>query len=159
MISFRPLTEDDYPTLLEWLQRPHVKGWWDDGDDTPEKVALHYGSNDGTKRFVLLLRHDSGGKSVAAGYFQYYRNEKGEIGIDQFLSEPDHLNKGIGTEAIKRFIELVVDRENPKTIIIDPIPKNHRAIRCYEKVGFKYRDTVKGWNDELVYLMEMKLNP
>ena len=157
MLSFRSLTEDDFPMLHMWLQRPHVKEWWDDGDDTLEKVVSHYGADDGTKRFVLLLRHDSGGESVAAGYFQHYRNDENEIGIDQFLSESDDLNHGIGTKAIIRFIELILGQEAASTIIVDPIPNNHRAIRCYEKVGFQYRDTVEGWNGEPVYVMEIKV--
>lgn len=55
ILSFRPLIEADYPTLLEWLQRPHIKKWWDDGDDTLEKVVEHYAAEDDTKRFILLL--------------------------------------------------------------------------------------------------------
>ena len=143
--------------LLDWLQRPHVKEWWDDGDDTLDKVAEHYGEDDGTERFILLLESESREGNLEAGYFQYYRNDKGEIGIDQFLSESDDLNHGIGTKAIIRFIRLVIDREAPSTIIVDPIPNNHRAIRCYEKVGFQYRDTVEGWNGEPVYVMELKV--
>ena len=94
---------------------------------------------------------------MPAGFFQYYRTENGDIGIDQFLSQTDDLNRGLGTEAIRRFIRLIVQREAPSKVIIDPVPNNHRAIRCYEKVGFRHRDTVPGWNGEAVFLMELEL--
>ena len=67
MIIFRPLQASDFPTMLIWLQIPHVKAWWDDDDDTLEKIADHYTSDaDTTFRFIVL---DEG---VAVGYIQYY---------------------------------------------------------------------------------------
>ena len=41
-IFFRVIKAEDYPQILVWLQRPHVKRWWDDGDDTLEKVVFKY---------------------------------------------------------------------------------------------------------------------
>lgn len=45
MFRFRKITGEDFPQMLEWLSKEHIKQWWDDGDDTLEKVALHYGKN------------------------------------------------------------------------------------------------------------------
>ena len=30
-ISFKPLQEDDLELLCKWLDKPHVKEWWNDG--------------------------------------------------------------------------------------------------------------------------------
>ena len=133
MIRFRPLIPDDFPMLLEWLGRSHVKQWWDDGDDTLDKVAAHYTAHpDSTKRFIAVVD----GKD--AGYFQYYRANPTEIGVDQFLADAGSLSKGIGTECLRAFIELIVATEAPKTISLDPHPDNKQAIRCYEKCGFAH---------------------
>ncbi len=65
MRSFRPLTDADHPLLRDWLQRPHVKEWWDDGDNTLAKVAQHYSRDPGrTKRFFLQI--DGGGFRISA---------------------------------------------------------------------------------------------
>ena len=41
--------------MLEWLSKEHIKKWWNDGDDTLEKVAIHYGEKSGdVKRFILF---------------------------------------------------------------------------------------------------------
>ncbi len=73
MLEFRPLVNTDFPLMLEWLSREHVKEWWDDGDDTLEKVARHYGrSEEGLERFILLDVHNGDKKPI--GYFQYYRD-------------------------------------------------------------------------------------
>jgi hypothetical protein len=41
--------------LLTWLSNEHVKQWWNDGDDTLEKVALHYGAEKpDVARFIIF---------------------------------------------------------------------------------------------------------
>lgn len=117
--------------LLEWLQRPHVKEWWDDGDDALDKVAVHYAQDpESTKRFIVEID----GKD--SGYFQFYRFDPTHIGTDQFLAEADVLSKGLGTRALLAFIDRIMATESPVTISVDPHPENKRAIRCYEKCGF-----------------------
>ena len=54
---------------------------------------------------------------------------------------------------IRVFIEKLFLEETVKKIIIDVDPNNHRAIRCYEKVGFKLVREVMT-TDGLAYLME-----
>lgn len=152
-ISFRQLDLKDMQLLLEWLQRPHVKEWWDDGDDTLEKVSAHYTSDsDTTKRYLLL----SGDKErIPVGYFQYYFTAQG-IGIDQFIADATLLDKGIGSDAIRKFIDMIRKEHNPSRLLTDPSPANKRAIRCYEKVGFKHTESVVDKKGALVYLMEIK---
>jgi len=50
-------------------------------------------------------------------------------------------------------LELLVERHNPRRIIIDPDPRNRRAIRCYEKAGFRYYETVAHEDGSLFYMM------
>ena len=117
--------------LLEWLRQPHIKQWWDDGDDTLDKVAAHYSMNpESTKRFIAVID----GKD--AGYFQYYRVNAAEIGTDQFLAEAGSLSKGIGTECLGAFVDMIIETEAPEIVSLDPHPDNKQAIRCYEKYGF-----------------------
>lgn len=154
MLSFRPLRATDFPLLLTWLSTDHVKQWWNDGDDTLEKVALHYGAEEPDIARFILIESKGRGESPL-GYFQYYIVSKEIIGIDQFIGEADHINQGIGTAAIELFIERIVSRHRPQQIIIDPHPENKRAIRCYEKVGFVYYATELKENGESAYMMRL----
>ena len=61
---------------------------------------------------------------------------EGTYGIDQFIGEPDFLGKGLGTEIIKRFCDLLFKQYGAIEIIADPKPGNLRAVRAYEKAGF-----------------------
>ncbi len=138
MLSLRPLRITDFPLLLTWLSREHVKQWWNDGDDTLEKVALHYGAEEpDVARFILVESTDVGERSI--GYFQHYVVSDEIVGIDQFIGEPERLNQGVGTAAIELFLEMIITKHKPQQIILDPNPENKRAIRCYEKVGFVYQ--------------------
>ena len=151
MSTFRKLEEADFELLFNWLQQPHVKEWWDDGDDTIAKVKLHYTKGaDTVTRFLLLSDNKE-----PVGYFQYYVEPYGVIGIDQFLGDVSLINKGLGTKAVMAFSKLIRETKQPTTIIVDPEPENHRAIRCYEKVGFRYAELSVGEDGKEAYLMRM----
>ncbi len=151
MFKFRLLTSDDFPLMLDWLSKEHVKQWWDDGDDTLEKVTRHYGRDNNAAKFILVETQEIDEKPI--GYFQYYFLDDGSIGIDQFIGEADYINKGIGEKTIRIFVELIVKQHQPASIILDPLPENKRAIRCYEKVGFKHYETKKTENGNFAYMM------
>jgi RimJ/RimL family protein N-acetyltransferase len=157
MISFRSVVESDFPLLFEWLQLPHIKEWWDDRDDTLEKVRAHYSRDpEETKRFILLYSDSETEPPSPSGYFQYYIQPDEVIGIDQFLADPAVLNRGIGTETISAFADLIKKLHAPTAIIVDPEPENKRAIRCYEKVGFQYQATIIGKDGKPAYLMRIE---
>ena len=60
----------------------------------------------------------------------------GTRGIDQFIGEPDMVDRGHGSAFIKTFIDGLIAGGAPR-IITDPDPANARAIRAYEKAGFQ----------------------
>ncbi|CAN5813658.1 GNAT family N-acetyltransferase [soil metagenome] len=155
-LNFRKLTGEDFPLLLEWLSRKHVREFWDSGEDTLEIVAQNYAEEEGVERFILLEETDGGEKPL--GYFQYYIVSKHTIGIDQFIGEEDYINRGIGTKAIMQFIGMISKKNSPKEIILDPSPENKRAIRCYEKVGFRHYETTIGYEGKPAYMMRLVLS-
>jgi RimJ/RimL family protein N-acetyltransferase len=156
MFKFRELTIDDFPLLLEWLSKEHIRQWWNDGDDTLEKVAQHYGKKDAdVARFILTELE--GGVEKPVGYFQYYLVSDGSIGIDQFIGDENRVNQGIGEKAIRMFVELILRRCKPTSIILDPSLDNKRAIRCYEKVGFRHYKTNEAYDGSLTYMMRLEI--
>lgn len=62
----------------------------------------------------------------------------GTFCMDLFLADPNDLNKGHGTQIVKAFSEYIFQHFHARKILIDPAKTNLRAIRCYEKAGFKY---------------------
>ncbi len=132
--------------LAEWLARPHVSEWWDG------RSSLHQVRED----FLPLL--DNRSTTIPyiayldgrpAGYIQSYvaaesgdgwwpeEDDPGVRGIDQFLADYDDLSKGLGAGMITAFVGLLFSDPQVTRIQIDPAPDNARAIRCYEKCGFR----------------------
>ena len=137
--------EESYLSFIEkWQQEPHVKDFWDDGETWEESYERYLlnSESDIVKQFLV---YDG---ETPFGYIQFYWASKvGDgwwegftddiIGIDQYIGELSYLGKGVGTEMIKEFISYLSMHYTFSKIITDPSPKNLRAIRCYEKVGFK----------------------
>jgi aminoglycoside 6'-N-acetyltransferase len=156
-LSIRPLNGDDFPLLLTWLAKPHIKAWWDDGDDTLEKVAQHYSEQSATKeRFILLLHTEAPlGEPQPVGYLQYELDDDASASIDQFIGEEALLSQGIGTQAIKLLLDHIIARHHPRLITVDPHPANQRAIRCYEKVGFQHDPALPAPAGDVAYMMKI----
>src|SRR5947209_1276383 len=56
--------------------------------------------------------------------------------IDIFVGDA-HVRRGIGTDAVRRMLAELVQRQGHHRVIIDPAVENAIAIRTYEKAGFK----------------------
>lgn len=145
--EFRLLTESDLPLLTLWLNRPHLQQWWRKGkvslDEVQKKYLPRIMGKDAAIPFLACL------DSANIGYIQYYWVSEGSadwwpdnpgsgvIGIDQFLADENHLNRGIGTAMVSQFTKFLFKTHEITEIRTDPHPNNRRAIRCYEKAGFK----------------------
>jgi aminoglycoside 6'-N-acetyltransferase len=90
------------------------------------------------------------------GYIQYYLLDDGAAGIDLFIGEEQLLNRGVGTAAMRDFMALIAAHHDPPYFVIDPSPENRRAIRCYEKVGFRYYATETNDEGEPAYMMRLE---
>lgn len=149
-ISFQPLTAEHIPLLRKWLKEPHVAEFWQEPEDEEEfrQRFLHRLQERGVRPYIFYFDHQP------IGYIQDYEActvgggwwpdaKPGTFGVDQFIGEPDFINRGFGTKLIKEFVYLLFAQPQVKEIITDPDPKNARAIRAYEKVGFKRVGEIK----------------
>lgn len=145
-LAFRALTVDDLPLLHEWLQREHVRRWWSDRE-TYEAVVEHYRpSIEGVDPTHLYLIVDN---ERPIGFIQTYRVvdypeyrdlvqvEDGVAGVDLFIAEPELVGRGLGTEALRKFVDDVVFADaRVQACIADPDVDNVASLRAFEKAGF-----------------------
>jgi RimJ/RimL family protein N-acetyltransferase len=144
-LSFRPLTLADLPLLHEWLNRAHVAEWWDEQRDL-EYVLQTFGADLESplmRMFFVCL----GGEPI--GYIQEYRvlgadpewwtdeTDPGARGIDQFLANAEQLGLGLGSRMVRQFVTGLFADPEVTQVQTDPSPSNARAIRAYEKAGFR----------------------
>ena len=131
--------------LRSWLAMEHIKAHWQESDDEQElrqKFLVEL-----PERFVypFVISH----QGTEIGYIQYYdaarvgggwweSEPNGTFGIDLLIGNPKLIGKGFGPAIINDFISFLKTREPAATsIIIDPAPSNARAIRAFEKAGFR----------------------
>ena len=136
--QFRPMSADDLPLVRDWLRVPHVKEWWHDADDF-EFVSGDLDHHD-MAQFIVMM------DARPFAYLQCYRigdwhigfgpQPDGTRGVDQFIADPSMVGRGHGSAFIRQFIEGLLTSGTPR-IVIDPSPTNPRAIRAYEKAGFR----------------------
>ncbi|MBM4402838.1 MAG: GNAT family N-acetyltransferase [Candidatus Cloacimonetes bacterium] len=55
-----------------------------------------------------------------------------------FIGEKNFWNQGIGSEATALILDYGFNILNLNNITLEVVEYNHRGIRCYEKIGFKY---------------------
>ena len=145
----RPLAEGDEAALRRIHETPEVSQWWDlpDGDfpwDEPEST-----------RFTIEV------DGAVAGLIQYGEETEPKYRhawIDVFV-DPAVRGRGIGTEAVRRVVRMLMDERGHHRVVIDPAASNLAAVRAYEKAGFRRvgimrkaeRDADgRGWHDSLM---------
>jgi Acetyltransferases, including N-acetylases of ribosomal proteins len=146
-LTFRPLTSADLPMLHEWRGRPHVARWWGPAPSFAELEAEFAPSIAGTVAHWGFIALRDG---VPIGFTQAYapaawhdegwwpeEHDPGVRGIDQFLADAGQLGQGLGTAMVRAFVAQLLRDPDVTRVQTDPAPDNGRAIRCYEKAGFR----------------------
>lgn len=143
---FTPLATSDIPMLHEWMTRPHWIEWW--GPPEPlETIQAEYEAKiaDPARLQPYIAWVD--GRPL--GFIQSYvamncgggwwedETDPGVRGIDQSIADAADLNRGLGTGMVRAFVQLLFADPQVTRIQTDPDPRNERAIRCYEKAGFR----------------------
>ncbi|HEU4377970.1 MAG TPA: GNAT family N-acetyltransferase [Hyphomicrobiaceae bacterium] len=165
--QFDPMSAADLPLLRSWLAAPHVAKWWGEPEVELGYVRDMIEGRDTTRPFIFSVDGEP------AGYIQYWfighhQNQtwiadhpwlaelpSDAIGVDLTIGDPDKLGKGIGSRVLRAFTERLV-RQGYKHIIIDPDPVNHRAVRAYEKAGYRAITRLQGrTGDSLIMQYEM----
>jgi aminoglycoside 6'-N-acetyltransferase len=151
-VVLRTLEAGDIPRLVEIGREPGFARWWPDLDEAGLRDDL--AGTSGSVTFAVTVA------SEVVGIVQYYEEETPDYrhaGIDIGL-ETAAQDKGLGTDAVRTIARYLIDERGHHRLVIDPAADNHRAIRCYETVGFRpvgrmrlyERGTDGTWHDGLL---------
>ena len=148
-LSIRLMRDEpqDYELMAKWLTDERVLEFAY-GRDKP------FGVDRVLARFRPRVRGEDevvpcilGHNDIPVGYMQYYPVSAGReygieavtgvFGVDLFIGEPDLWDRGIGAQALGMLVRHLFSALGAVRVVIDPLVTNERAIRCYEKSGFK----------------------
>jgi aminoglycoside 6'-N-acetyltransferase len=149
-VVLRPLTQADAPIMLAMLSEPGVAVWW-------RRSEWDQLTEEGATVFAVMV-----GDAIA-GCIQFCEETDPDYhsaAIDVFMGDAWQ-DRGLGTEAMRTLIDYLIGQRGHHRITVDPAAANARAIRVYERLGFRpvgimraYERVAEGtWRDAL--LMEL----
>ena len=163
------MTTEDLPLMHRWInQDADVRRWWSKDAGPFQKIVDKYAPRIAGKeptRGYIIAHADK-----PIGYIQEYRIgdnpewarvvqiDEAAAGVDLFIGEADFRDRGLGAALLREFLRQVVfARPGVASCIIGPEHTNVRALRSYEKAGFKYLRTIRDPNTgETDYLMRIR---
>jgi aminoglycoside 6'-N-acetyltransferase len=131
-VTLRPIALDDAAGLAAILATPEVARWWPAYDLA--RVEAEFLVEEPN---YVVYAIDLDGRLIGA--IQTHEEPEPEFrhaSIDLFLDPSVH-GEGLGPDAIRAVIRHLVEDDGHHRLTIDPAADNVRAIRAYEKVGFR----------------------
>ena len=161
-VILRPMTVDEIPIFYQWATQSEATPFMYGelyGDHVPTyeelmqdwKTYYFNGSEPEKGRCFIIL---AGNKAIGQVNYNEINRENNSVELDIFIAEDADKNKGYGTDALKTLTKYLFQKMNIQLCEIEPITKNPRAIRAYEKAGFK---TTKTFIKDRVEWVHMEL--
>jgi aminoglycoside 6'-N-acetyltransferase len=127
----RPATAADAGLLVAWHADPGVAEFWDDETFTREEMLVRLARPDVDAYIV----EEADGEPV--GYLQAWFDESAdECGIDMFLV-PEARHRGLGPDAARTLVTFLLRVAGRRRVTVDPYVSNDRAVRAWQKAGFR----------------------
>lgn len=156
---FKHAVEEQRELIRRWLKLPHIAKWIHGiglqntyaSLDAFFKKSIdmeHWIAYDGDVPFAYLL----------TSYLQEGESlELPAITLDLFICDLNYLGKKLSCPMITEFLKSQFPQV--KAVYIDPEVTNMRAIRAYEKVGFRViREFIAPWHPVPHFQMKMRCN-
>jgi aminoglycoside 6'-N-acetyltransferase len=129
-VRLRPYDRADLPELVRLVNHPDVSAWW----GTYDEAELHDELTDKRLTVWTIVVDES-----PAGVVQALEEDEPDyrhVSLDIFLSADVH-GRGLGAEALRTALRHMFTARGHHRATIDPAVENERAIRSYERVGFR----------------------
>ena len=150
-ITFRKLidTDKEYEQLYEWCKNKFVYEWFEQRVLSLKEITNKYRNKFLKKEQDLLViqcdNKDIGLVQIYKFINDYNIKVSGNIyEYDLYIGIEEYLSKGIGTIIVKKINDIIYNEYKADSIILRPFKRNIRAIKCYEKCGYRMIDEYEG---------------
>lgn len=145
MVSFRRITEENFDAIIK-MQRPDGEGYVASNAYSLAQAWLYRDAND---VYPFAIYDDE----EPVGFMLLDEDlEERSLVIWRIMFPVEHQNKGLGTLAIQKIVQMAKESGKYDFMIIDYVPENKIAGHVYEKVGFKPTGEVS--NGEIVMRLD-----
>jgi len=144
-VSLRPTTVEEIPIFYQWAAQSEATPFWY-GELQGDKVPTYEEFLKDWRRYYFDGSEPKKGRSFvilvgdrAIGQINYNDIKRGDnsVELDIIIAEDRDKNKGYGSDALQTLSRYLSHRMNIQKCWIEVITKNPRAIRAYEKAGFR----------------------
>lgn len=146
-VNLRPVRESDIQMLLRWDSDAEIVQWAGKKFKTEEEARDWYLSVHHLQKRSWIIETADG---CAIGEVEVtnisWRLHTGEIRI--VIGEKSMWNQGLGQDAIRTCIQGLFGSTSLNEVFLKVDRRNLRALRCYQKVGFRIEGRVKLNGDE-----------
>ena len=145
-LALRPMTEDDWPTLLRWNQDVRVLQFTEGGDRTPwtlEKLQRIY-RNISQSASMFVVEYE--GRAIGEGWVQSVNLKQLQAAfpgrrlfrIDLAIGEPALWGQGLGSEAIRALTAFAFRQERADVVFACSVQlANPRSERAFARCGYE----------------------
>lgn len=161
-VLLRPIQPDDYPTLVEWGNNPKLAVYLE-GDYPRTVQECHAWYQDGKanrhRQCFAIVASDTHGRLIGEIELDHIAWRSGDAELRIRIGETDYWDQGLGTDAVGTLVHHAFTRMNLSRVYLRVFSFNARAIRCYEKCGFRKEGRMqrKGPDGRLVTVFLMRL--
>lgn len=146
-LRLRAIERADIPTFVRWFNDPEVRRYL--ARYEPMSIAQeekwfeeHLGKKD---EFLFGIEALVADNWVLIGDIGLHRidwkNRSATFGI--VIGEKAYWDQGFGTEATRTMLRFAFEELNLHRVELHVLDFNPRAIRCYEKAGFRHEGTLR----------------
>jgi RimJ/RimL family protein N-acetyltransferase len=159
LVTLGPIQRDYLPRYVEWLNDWEVRRFLAPTLPHPytiqdEEDWFNHQRNDQSSKIFAILTCAEGKLIGNCGLHQIdWSNRNAILGI--FIGDKDFWGRGFGTDTTRTLLRYAFEEANLHRIELEVFSFNQRAIRVYEKVGFKLEGTRRqalyregAWHDE-----------
>ena len=135
-VTLRPVRREDHPDILRWQNDPEV-AWWMDYERTFTLEDIHESEENARREghpFLIEMADERGiGRIGLNGFSERDRT----CSLYVFIGERDVWSMGYGTDAMRLLLAWGFETFDLYLAQLWSLATNARAIRAYEKVGFR----------------------
>ena len=140
-VKLRAYCKDDIKLAQEYLNQPEIMKNLVPGIPYPltlESEEKWYESLiDSKDSYNFAIEDLKNGLYLGGCFINNIDWKKSVVTVGIFIGNKDYLGKGYGTDAMKVLVKFIFDEMNINKVKLNVYLFNARAIRCYEKCGFK----------------------
>ena len=151
-VLLRPARRDDWPTIRRWLKRQDIQDWWGPSSATAAEVLL---ALDSPSAMCRMISSNATGETIGYGHAidaaTWGANLPDDLApgtweIDLFIASEVHRGHGAGAAALSLLKAEVFETTLAVAVAVFPLIANERAVRAYEKAGFRWK---RVWEDPI----------